>query len=59
MDMNVDEAICIVITLQHRPQTDMTGDLRSIYQRALRVVDTCANECIKAEQVATQTNGGL
>jgi hypothetical protein len=50
MSMDVDEAICIVLTLQHRPQTSMTGELRTIYQRALRVVDTCAQRRIDFER---------
>jgi hypothetical protein len=54
--MDVEEAICIVMTLQHRPQTAMTAELRTIYQRALRVVDTCAKRRIDAER-ATVSNG--
>ena len=45
--MNLDEAIAVVLSLQHRSQTNMTAELRIIYQRALRVVETHAMETIE------------
>ena len=45
--MNLDEALAVVLTLQHRRPGEMTGELRIIYQRALRVVETHAMETIE------------
>ena len=45
--MNLDEALAVVLTLKHRRPGDMTGELRIIYQRALRVVEAHALETIE------------
>ena len=52
MSMDVEDAICLVMTLQYRAQTNMTSLERELYQRALRVVDACASRRIEAERAA-------
>ena len=41
--MNLDEALCIVLKYQNMKQSDMAPEQRTVYQRALRMVDTSAS----------------
>jgi hypothetical protein len=58
MSMDVEDAICIVLTLQHASQTSMTADLRAMYLRANRVINDCARRRIDAERRASKVSNG-
>ena len=57
--MDFEQAIAIILYLQHRPQTDMTDQLRRMQKRAWQLVCIRARMGIEAEEKYLKLIGGL